>query len=187
MWALSSTAGDLQVIVDRANVLIGQIGSKRRAWLRKEKELEDELQKLKDERGPGIDRIKAEERALIGELTQLVMANFMQLVKPGTKTVSLRNGEISLRESSRPALEITEGVKEETVINRIRRARGVRKYLRVKYELDKDALKAAPDFVKKIKDLSIVRRTTLLIRPTQVQGEKIKEKDPLNVTVPPQD
>lgn len=180
---MSTQVDDIKQAAQSANELLGQIGARRRERLRREKALEEEVQKLKDEHGPEIDRLKEEEQTLISLLKDLVLPRFALLAPAGAKTIPLRNGEIRLRESSRSTLVIAEGESEDDIIKRIRRHGGVRRFLRVKWELDKEALKTAPEFVAKIKGLSIVRKTALLIRPAEVQGETIKEQDPLNVPV----
>jgi phage host-nuclease inhibitor protein Gam len=186
---LSTVVDDIQQVATRANELLGQIGTKRRERTQKEKDLNDEVQKSRDEHGPAIDELKKEERSLIRELTELVLPRFALLARSGTKTISLRNGEIKLHRSSRDALNIAEGETEENIIKRIRRLRGVRRFIRVKiiYELDREKLKAAPEFVAKVKGLAIARKTFLRIRPSEVQGEEIKDNDMLNVPVASED
>jgi phage host-nuclease inhibitor protein Gam len=181
---LSIAVEDITQVAEQANELLGRIGSMRREGMKRQKDLDDAIQKLKDEQGPAIDQLAEEEKDLIRELTALVMPSFSLLASPGTKTIVLRNGEIKQRRSD-PALDIAEGVAEENIITRIKRLRGVRRFLRVKitYELKKDALTAAPNFVAKVMGLAIVRRTRLHIRPSEVQGQKIKTGDPLNVVV----
>lgn len=180
---MTNASTDIERVKSRVNTLLGRIGSKRRARIGLEKQMNDELQSVRKRYGRSIDPISKDELASIAELTELVMTHFDQLVVPGTKTVTARDGKIELREASKPGLVIADGVKEETIIKRIRRARGYRKFLRIKLELKRAELVAAPKFVDKIKDLSIRRKKTLYIRPANVQGAKIKENDPLNVDV----
>jgi phage host-nuclease inhibitor protein Gam len=179
---------DIKEAATNANDLLRQIGDTRRERLRKQAELDAGVQKLKDELGPAIDTLKQQEESFIDQLVKMVLPRFGQLVRAGTKTIYLRSGEISMKASSKETLEIAEGVSEDLIINRIARRSGLRKFTRLgKRTLNKEALKKDPAFVAKIKDLSIVRKNSLVIKPASSQGEEIvRDTTPLSVPLPPQ-
>lgn len=114
---------------------------------------------------------------MVDELVKLVVPRFILLVARGTKTIKLRSGQISLRLSS-PALEVADS--EEAVLQRIAKAGGVRRFTRPgKRTLNKDALKKNPSFVKRIKGLLIVQHQNLVIKPSKIQGEIVRDAEGL--------
>jgi phage host-nuclease inhibitor protein Gam len=179
---LPTVVEDLHQVASRANELLAELGRVVRDLKRKNADHDDAIQKVNDEHGPEIDRLTAKREELKGQIADLVLPRFWVLAKKRTKTIFLRNGEISLS-FGRESVEVAEGVSEETIIGRIRRRRGLKNFTRVgKRTLNRDALRTAPWFVAKINDLAIVRKPSLTFKPAEAQGEEIKhDVNPLSV------
>jgi phage host-nuclease inhibitor protein Gam len=173
-----------KAVATQANDMIKELAHLDREANAKEAVLNRRLQEVRDELGPAVEELKKKRDAAAESLKQLVTPHFNELVKPGTKTVYLRNGEISQRAGSE-ALELL--IPEKQVIAQIRRAKGVRRFIRRKEELDKVALKKNPAFVSKIPGLAIVRKTSLIIKPAKSQGEIVLSPSPVVISQPEED
>lgn len=93
-----------------------------------------ELRALKD-----IGPLAAEQKAIIKRLRAWADKGRADLVDPGTKTITLTTGTLLWRLGPE-ALELTEGVEEDFLIRRLRTA-GFAGCVRVKEEINKDAIK----------------------------------------------
>lgn len=80
-----------------------------------------------------------------------------------TKTLKLATGNIEFKDS-KPSIKLDDGVDPETIIKTLKR-RKLESYIRVTEAIDKNALVAAPDVVKKLPGVSIVTSETLYIKP----------------------
>jgi phage host-nuclease inhibitor protein Gam len=186
---LSATVSSIRQVIRRANELLRGIAEVRRQRLVQEASLNEEVQKLKDVYGPTIDALTTLEEKHVAELVGLVLPRFYKLARKGTKTIFLRSGQIKLRSASEDKVVIADGVSEDTIIKRIARKRGIRKFTRIgKRTLNRDALKQHPEFVAQIEDLSLRRTTTLTIMPARTQGSEIKlDADNLSIPLPQED
>ena len=86
-----------------------------------------------------------------------------------TKTARLAAGEVSWR--MRPPSVVVRGM--EAVVDWLRR-QGLTRFLRVKTELDKEAILAEPDAVVGIKGLSISQKEDFVIKPDSTELEEIR-------------
>jgi hypothetical protein len=104
------------------------------------------------------------------------------------QTIYLRNGEIAFSRGQE-SLVNAEGVSDDEAIDEIRKLRGINQFTRRgKLTLNRDALKAAPKFVARLRSLYIKRSPTLSIRPAKVQGEVLKrQKNQLTVYLSKED
>lgn len=169
-------------VAKQANELVRQLGEVARKREQREATLNRTVQAAKDKYGPVIEEAKLLETDLATQINELIMPSFALLAEKGTRTIKLRSGLISLRDSKQ-ALEVSDS--EATVIKRIAKHGGLRKFTRPgKRSLDKEALKKEPTFVDKIKGLAIVQATNLIIKPSRAQGEIITTPDPKTITVP---
>jgi len=124
-------------------------------------------------------RAKYEEKAKpyagrIVELTKGVAtwceAHRGELTKEGkTKTARLATGEVSWR--MRPPSIVLRGA--EAVIDALRKL-GMDRFLRVKVEVDKNAMLAEPEAVAKIKGVSISQREEFVVKPFSTELEEVR-------------
>lgn len=182
---VDSPVVNIKATVAAANELLREIVEVRTTRLRKQDTLDRRVNALKTKHGPEIDILQKQEDALIRQLTGLVLPKFFLLAFKGTKTIKLRSGEISLRDS---AEKLVVDDDEKTVIKRIGRSGGgnLTKFTRLvrKRELDKNALKKDPSFVEKIKGIRITRDTTVVIKPSRARASAIElAADKLSVQI----
>jgi phage host-nuclease inhibitor protein Gam len=180
--------GDIDEVANRANELLGDFLDTLRKRLDRERTLNDKVKELQDAYGPDIDALKKRENDLFNQLVVLVTPRFMELVRKGTKTIYLRNGEIQRRTAGKDKLDYADGFKEEHILKQIKRLGGLRRFTVVKRTVSKDALKKDPQFLARIKGVVITRKVSLIIKPFGVQGEEIvRDVNPLIVPFPKQD
>lgn len=166
-----------------ANELMKQLGEVRRSREVKQVQLNARIQQLKDQYGPGIETDKQKESKVIEQLLKIVLPQFALLAVKNQKTIKFRNGTIALRKG-KAALVVTEPAGEDAVIRRIAARGGLRRFTRMsKRTLDKDALKKDPDFVAKVKGIEIQRKTSVVIKPSKVQGEIVLSTESLSVPI----
>jgi phage host-nuclease inhibitor protein Gam len=176
---------DIREVRRQANELLKAITITRRSRLLKQARLNRRVEALQERFGAEIEELKQHEVVLVEQLKNLVLPHFKQLVVKGTKTIKLRYGNIRLRRASMDTLELSDD--EAKIIRRIARHRGLKKFTRLKRILDKEALKRNPAFVTKIQGLAIIRKTSLIISPNNIQGEIAVTADPLTINMPEED
>jgi phage host-nuclease inhibitor protein Gam len=180
--------GDIDEVANRANELLGDFLDTLRKRLDRERTLNDKVKVLQDAYGPDIDALKRREDDLFKQLVGLVTPRFSELVRKNTKTIYLRNGEIQRRTASKDKLDYADGYTEQNILKQIKRLGGLRRFTVLKRTVTKDALKKDPKFLAKLKGLVITRKVSMIIRPSNVQGEEIvRETNPLIVPFPEQD
>jgi phage host-nuclease inhibitor protein Gam len=181
---MTEAVSNLRQIVRRANELLQGIANARRERVYLEAKLKERVEAFQQEYGPSIDRFKQMEEARVDELIELVSPRFRRLVRKGTQTIFMRHGQVAYNKGSEK-VEIAEGVSEEVIIKRIARIGGLRKYTSLgKRTIRRSVLVKNPEFVARIKDLSIVRRPRFIIRLPKVQGQSIEiKKDASHISV----
>jgi len=140
-----------------------------------------ERDRIQAEMNDNLAAVRAEYEAMarphadhIAELTQGVKvyceAHRDELTKGGkVKTARLATGEVSWR--TRPPSVVVRGM--EAVIDALRRLK-LDRFLRVKTELDKDAILAEPEAVTAIKGLSISQKEDFVIKPDLTELEEVR-------------
>jgi phage host-nuclease inhibitor protein Gam len=180
--------GDIDEVANRANELLGDFLDTLRKRLDRERTLNDKVKVLQDAYGPDIDALKRREDDLFKQLVGLVTPRFAELVRKNTKTIYLRNGEIQRRIASKDKLDYADGYSEKDILKQIKRLGGLRRFTVLKRTVVKDALKKDPKFLAKLKGMVLTRTVSVIIRPSNVQGEEIvRETNPLIVPFPEQD
>jgi phage host-nuclease inhibitor protein Gam len=181
---MTEAVSNLRQIVSRANELLQEIAAARRERAQLEANLKMRVEVLQHAYGGSIDTLKQTEETLVDELIELVSPRFRRLVRKGTQTIFLRHGQVAYNKGSEK-VEIAEGVTEEVIIKRIAREGGLREYTSLgKRSIRRSVLVEHPDFVARIKDLSIVRRPRFIIRLPKVQGQSIEiKKDASHISV----
>jgi phage host-nuclease inhibitor protein Gam len=161
--AVPQSAGEL-------NEAIAEIGRCQRERQRIETQMNEALAfwrgKYEEKAKPHADRIAELTRgvAMYCEAHRDVLTNGGK-----TKTARLASGEVSWR--MRPPSVAVRGA--EAVINALKKA-GLDRFLRVKIEVDKEAVLADPAAVAKVRGLSISQREDFVIKPDSTELEEVR-------------
>jgi len=124
---------------------------------------------------PGIADVLADMEALEQAMLALAQPSdrFSRLAEEGLKTIKLNNGEISRR--LKPISLVIKDAK--ATIKRMRRARLLRKYARIKRTVEinvnpfKQALQADPKLAAKFPEVELVQEETFIFRGGKSQAE----------------
>lgn len=171
-----------QAAAERANTLLGQLLSTNDKQAQLTATLNSRIQAIKNDLGPEIEIAKQHHILVETELLELLAEYFEILAKPGIKTIYLRDGQISKRFGPKK-LEVLDD--EQSIIGRIRKAGGVKRFIkRGKETIDKVALKKHPEFVSKIKGLTIGREENVVIKPAHAQGEIVLSESAIIISSP---
>lgn len=156
--------------MNELNDAVAEIGAAQRERTRIETEMNDALAEVR----ANSELLAKPYAQRIADLSQGVKvyceAHRDELTKGGrTKTARLATGEISWR--MRPPSVVVRGM--EAVVDALRRLKQDR-FLRVKTELDKDAILAEPEAVAAIKGLSISQKEDFVIKPDSTELEEVR-------------
>lgn len=167
---LAAVEHDVPQTLDDVTADVAEIGRCQRERDRIQAEMNDNLAHVRAE----YEAIAKPHAERIGDLTRGVAtwceANRDMLTKGGkTKTARLATGEVSWR--MRPPSVVVRGV--EAVIDALRRLK-LDRFLRVKTELDREAILADPDTVASIKGLSISQKEDFVIKPDSTELEEVR-------------
>ena len=161
---------DIPQTRDEVNQAIADIGMAQRERERIQAAMNDDLANIRaryeEAAKPHAERIKA--------LTQGVAAwceaHRDELTKSGrTKTAKLATGEVSWR--TRPPSVAVRG--KDVVIEALRKL-GLDRFLRVKVDLDKDAILREPDSIEGVRGLSISQREDFIVKPDSTDLEEVQ-------------
>lgn len=147
---------------------IGEIGAQQRALARIEAEMNDRLAEIKE----AYEREAEPHRRAIEMLTQGVQvwceAHRAELLKGEAKTAIFPAGEVQWR--VRPPKVAVRGV--DYVLDQLRRL-GLSRFIRVKEEINKEAILAEPQAAAGVKGLAIEQGEDFVIKPfeTELSGE----------------
>jgi len=156
--------------LEDVNAAIAEIGSRQRERARIEAAMNDKIAAVR-----AAWEAEAHPHALrIAELTRGVAtyceAHRDELTKGGkTKTARLATGEVSWR--MRPPSVVMRGA--QAVIETLKKLK-LDRFLRVKIELDKEAVLAEPEAVDGIKGLSISQKEDFVIKPDSTELEEVR-------------
>lgn len=161
---------DVPQTLPEVNDAIAAIGQAQRERTRIEAEMNDNLASVRAE----YEAIAKPHADRIAELTQGVQfwceSHRDNLTKGGkTKTAKLAAGEVSWR--MRPPSVTVRG--KEAVIAALK-ALKLSRFLRIKEDIDKDAMLADPDAVSQVKGVSISQREDFVIKPFLTELEEVR-------------
>lgn len=154
---------------EECNRAIADIGKAQRERERIQAAMNDDLANIRERyeeaAKPHADRISA--------LTQGVAAwceaNRDDLTQGGKrKTAKMATGEISWR--TRPPSVAVRG--KDAVIDALRKL-GLDRFLRVKVDVDKDAILREPDTIEGVRGLSISQREDFVVKPDMTELEEV--------------
>lgn len=125
--------------------------------------LGEDISQLQEDAAEKLQPLEAEKEKLHNGVQAFAEANRDALTDGGrTKTVKLLGGGVLKWRLTPPRLNVTGTAVR--IIATLKR-RGLSEFVRVKEELDKEALLARPDVVKKIRGLQVEQREELTIKP----------------------
>lgn len=174
------SAADKRQLAKYCSDLLREIAHERRERLRLQARLDLAVSRAKDRYGSEIEEHKQKEQDIIRILLRTLLPDFLAMAMPGTKTVRLRGGEVSLR-TNPVSIEV---VDEDQAFAYLKRRGMFRRFTRVKYELDKAALKKAPQLLRLLPGIKVVQRQSVVLRLPKVQGEIIVDGDTLSLPLP---
>jgi phage host-nuclease inhibitor protein Gam len=162
---LSEVISSIRQAVRRLNELLRELTANRREMLREQSEYMAALQAVTDSYEPKRNMRVEREEQLVDEIGGVAAPRFGKLVRKGTQVIGLRYGLVKWHLNP-PRIKIADGVSEDTIVGRIKRKRGLRKFTKVgKRTLLKGKLAEHPDFVDGIEGVSIEQVGTLTIVP----------------------
>lgn len=151
--------------LDQANEYLRRIGAARRQISRAQDGLNTQIADLQETVGKVIAPIEDECKALVDGLYAFAQANRAALTEHDkTKKVKLPAGEFFWKWT--PFSVVVEGVKE--VIQNLKKRR-LKRFIRVKEEIDKEALLKELDVARKIPGVTVSQREQFFICPVEVQ------------------
>lgn len=161
---------DVPQSVAEVNEAIVEIGQRQRDRDRIEADMNADLaairKRYEDKARPHAERIKD----LAGGVQTYCEAHRDELTRGGkTKTAKLASGEVSWR--MRPPSVAVRGM--ASVVDALKKLK-LDRFLRVKTEVDKEAILADPDAVDAIKGISISQREDFVIKPFSTELEEVR-------------
>ena len=126
-------------------------GDLRRQVEREQTVLNDEIARITAEAAKAIDPVQERMTATLAGLQQWAEANRADLTRGGTKTHDLGTGTIAWR--LRPPKVSVRGM--EAVIAALQASKPLRRFLRTKVEIDREAMLKEPEAARKVAGVSI--------------------------------
>lgn len=155
---------------EEADRLLGEIGALSREVARIEADLTDQVERAKaaakQQAAPLAEAIKAKFQAL----TAWAEANKAELLGGKRRSLQLTHGAIGWRWGS-PAVRIKRGC-EEAVVTTLERL-GLDRFLRVKRELNREAILEDPAAVEGIAGVAIERAESFWAKPAEMEIEQV--------------
>lgn len=159
----------IAVPADRAGAekLLAEIGRLQRQHARIEADMNDRLAAVKEEHEAHASQVNEEIEQKFIALHTWAEGNKKTLLKGKAKSARLATGILSWRMTP-PAVRIS---KAKDVIDRLH-AKGLGFLIRLKEEINKDAILADPEQVKGVKGITITQREEFAIKPFESQIER---------------
>lgn len=136
---------------DDCDLMIHHLGDVRRDIARIEADMNDKLADIKEQYETKAEPLKAKAEELLSGIEIFCAANRDKLTKNGkVKFAHFKNGEVRWR--SRPPKVTVRG--KDSILDALRNL-GLTRFIRVKEDLNKEAILEEPEAVKSIKGLAI--------------------------------
>jgi len=137
---------------DEADTMIRKLGEARRKIARIEADMNDELALIKEKYEQKASQHKLDATSLMSGIEDWCAANRDELTNGGkVKFIDFMNGDVKWRK--RPPKVTLRGV--DLIIQKLSTSKALQKYLRVKTEVNKDAILEDPDKLKGINGITI--------------------------------
>ena len=165
------TAIQLPASKEEVDKLVADIGELQREQAMNEAAMNQQIEALKAYYGPKADLLSLAIKDKLQAIEAYAAVHRAELTEDGkTKTVKLRSGTISWRLT--PRAVTVRGV--EQVKARLEEM-GLKKYLRVKTEIDKQAILADPAQALAVDGIKLTRREEFVVTPSHTQAEVVKQ------------
>ncbi len=163
--------------LEEVDEAVAKIGNLQRRKIVEQTKLDNKVQAAKNTAAKHIAPLDEKIDELVEGIAAYSGANRSKLTDDGKhKTVKLRSGELRWR-TTPPAVNLR-GV--ESVIRAIKK-KGWDHFLRIKSEVDKEALKREPALANTIPGVSITQREEFVVVPSETQAELVKPDKPTKV------
>jgi phage host-nuclease inhibitor protein Gam len=155
------------------NEAIAEIGTSQRERDRIQAEMNDNLAAVRAEYEAIAKPLAARIADLSKGIAMYCEANRDALTKGGkTKTARLATGEVSWR-TRPPSVSVRGGARSEIVIAALRKLK-LDRFLRIKTEIDKDAILADRAAVSMVKGITISQREEFVVKPFSTELEEVR-------------
>jgi phage host-nuclease inhibitor protein Gam len=154
-----------------AEGLLAEIGSDQRQVEALETRMNEQLARIKAEFEASAAPINEAIEARFASLQAWAEAHKQTLLDRSRKTAKIATGELGWR-TSPPAVRIT-GV--PAVLEALKQLR-LKRFIRVKEEVDKEAIRKDPDAVKNVKGISITQQEEFWIKPFASEIERARSR-----------
>ena len=168
---IKADAADFPVPQTREDVVsaIAEIGRRQRERDRIQAAMNDELAAIRERYETEAAPHAAAIQALSKGVQTWCEAHRGELTQDGkTKTAALASGEVKWR--TRPPSVAVRGM--EAVIDLLKRMK-LQKFIRVKEEVNKDAILADPEAVREVKGITITQKEDFVIVPFETELEEV--------------
>ena len=157
---------------------VSQIGKHQRELASIQRSVNREVEEVKTKATRKAERHQREIKDLFDALFLFAQNNRKELTEGGKKkTVSLPTGQLSWR-----LTPLAVSVKDKDQVVATLKRLGLDRFIRVKEELDKQAVLKESEAVSNIKGISIDQREEFVVKPEE-SGEEVVKKVPLKKTV----
>ena len=168
---VKKTALQLPTSIEEVDKLVADIGELQREMATLEFAMNQQIEALKAHFGPKVDLLSEAIKDKLQAIEAYAASNRVELTQDGkTKTVKLRSGTLSWRFT--PRAVTVRGVQQ--VIERLKEL-GLHQYLRVKTEIDKQAILANPEKALAVEGIKLTRREEFVVTPSYTQVEVVKQ------------
>ncbi len=159
-----------QTIMEAAEIL-GQIGHKEREIQKINTQLNDQIEQMKAIESDKLSPIEEERDQLVDALFAFAESRRDELTEKGkSKTVKLLTGKLSWR-TTPPRVNLRE---KEAILARLKEL-GLGRFIRVKEEVDKEAMLKESEVAQTVKGVSVSQTENLVIEPSEVDVEILRK------------
>lgn len=155
-----------------AERLLGEIGHLQRQVTKVETDMNDVLTSIKEKYERQAQPINEKIENLFQALHMWASARRAELLKGKSKTVRLSTGELMWRNTP-PSVSTPRGKKLELLIDLLVSG-GRPDLLRVKHEINKEAILDDPSLIEQIRSLKIVSREEFVAKPFESEIERVE-------------
>lgn len=164
------TAVHLPQNIEEVDGLIAMIGQLQRQLQSVESNMNEQIDKIKEESGAQADELRHTIDDHVASVEAYCSVHRDKLTDSGKKkTVKLRSGEVRWRLTP-PAISIGNAKAVIAALEKL----GLNRFLRIKTEVNRQALLAEPEVAENVPGVSVTQREEFVIVPDNSQAEAIK-------------
>ncbi len=156
--------------LQEATAALAELGAHQREKQRLQAEMNDEIAKIKEKYEEQADPHRQQIAALLEGLHLYAESHRHEICTSGKKTVQLATGEFGWRTTT-PKVQLKN---VEMILERIK-AMGLTKFIRLKEEINKEAMLAEPEVACQIPGIAIKQSETFWVKPEETKLEEVVE------------